>query len=197
MPWANAGTGAAVLTPEIPEWTALRIDPERSVPTIQAAVLTLSERAETAADRTGLIGFSFGAPQALIASTDPALQGRLRLVVGFGGYCDLRRLLRFMFTGEHEWDGVWHTHRPDPYGRWVVGGDGRRRRHRDSGQQDQHLYGYRSWRSHGLGSRGALFEGDSAWWDSTESRCARLVETERGALVDVDRDGDADLVAQA
>lgn len=118
---ALAGSGAAVLTPEIPEWADLRLEPERSVATIQAAALTLSAREETAPDRLGLMGFSFGAPQALIASADPRLEGRLRLIVGFGGYCDLRRLLRFMFTGEHEWDGEEHYIRPDPYGRWIVG----------------------------------------------------------------------------
>ncbi len=118
---ALAGSGAAVLTPEIPEWTDLRLEPEPSVATIRAAALALAQRGETAPDRIGLMGFSFGAPQAVIASTDPRLEGKLRLVAGFGGYCDLRRLLRFMFTGEHEWEGVDYYIRPDPYARWIVG----------------------------------------------------------------------------
>ena len=41
--------------------------------------------------------------------------------MGFGGYCDLERTLRFQFTGEHEWNGEAHSLRPDPYGRWIVG----------------------------------------------------------------------------
>jgi hypothetical protein len=41
-------------------------------------------------------------------------------VVGFGGYCDLRRTLRFMMTGEHEWEGRRYRLEPDPYGRWII-----------------------------------------------------------------------------
>jgi pimeloyl-ACP methyl ester carboxylesterase len=69
----------------------------------------------------GLIGFSFGAPQGVIASTARELQGHLSGVVGFGGYCDLERTLHFQFTGEHEWEGRSYHAEPDPYGRWVVG----------------------------------------------------------------------------
>lgn len=116
-----ARTKAAVLIPEIPEWRDLRLDPERAVPTIQAAVLALDARPETEPGRTGLLGFSFGAPQAIVASTDPRLAGHLAAVVGFGGYCDLVRTVRFEFTGRHEWKGQVETQAPDPYGRWIVG----------------------------------------------------------------------------
>lgn len=118
---ALASTPAAVLVPEIPPWRELSLDPDHAVPTIQAAILALSERPETAPDRIGLIGFSFGSPQALVASTDPRVQGKLKAVVGFGGYFDLQRTLRFLFTGQHDWDGTTYRLRPDPYGRWVVG----------------------------------------------------------------------------
>lgn len=118
---ALAATPAAVLVPEIPEWRRLELAPERSVPTIRAAVLTLDERPETRSGRTALVGFSFGAPQAVIASTDPSLDGHLHGVVGFGGYADLPRTLRFFFTGEHEWKGEGFRTAPDPYGRWLVG----------------------------------------------------------------------------
>jgi pimeloyl-ACP methyl ester carboxylesterase len=67
------------------------------------------------------VGFSFGAPQAIAASTHPRLSGRVAAVVGFGGFCDLERTLHFQFTGDHEWNGSRHRLRPDPYGRWIVG----------------------------------------------------------------------------
>jgi len=118
---ALASTPAAVLIPEIPEWKRLELAPGKAVPTIRAAILALDARAETAPGRTGLVGFSFGAPQALVASTAPELQGHLAAVVAFGGYCDLQRTMEFQFTGEHEWQGVREKLRPDPYGRWVVG----------------------------------------------------------------------------
>jgi len=116
-----ASTPAVVLVPEIPEWRELQLAPDSAVPTIKAAVLALDARPETAPGRIGLLGFSFGAPQAIVASTDPVLDGHLAGVVGFGGYCDMERTVRFQFTGRHEWKGRQQVLAPDPYGRWVVG----------------------------------------------------------------------------
>jgi pimeloyl-ACP methyl ester carboxylesterase len=69
----------------------------------------------------GAVGFSFGATQALIAAAE--LPEEIRAVVGFGGYCDLSRMVRCLFTGEHEWEGVRHRLDPDPYGRWILAGN--------------------------------------------------------------------------
>jgi pimeloyl-ACP methyl ester carboxylesterase len=44
-------------------------------------------------------------------------------VAGFGGYGDLNRTIHFLFSGEHEWEGKSYRMDPDPYGRWVVGGN--------------------------------------------------------------------------
>jgi pimeloyl-ACP methyl ester carboxylesterase len=118
---ALAATPAVVMIPEIPEWRELELAPEAAVPTIKAAILALDERPETLPGKTGLVGFSFGCPQALIAAADPLLRGHLAGVVGFGGYADLERTFRFQFTGEHEWKGVRRHLRPDAYGRWVIG----------------------------------------------------------------------------
>ena len=120
---ALAGTGAAVLVPEIPEWRELRLAPEEAVATIRASVFHLSGWEGTAPDRTGVMGFSLGVPQVLLAATDPSLKGRLKGVAGFGGYGNLDRTIRFLFRGEHEWEGKTHVVDPDPYGRWIVGGN--------------------------------------------------------------------------
>jgi dienelactone hydrolase len=116
-----AATGAAVLVPDIPEWRALRLSPATVVPTIRASILALDARPETVPGRTGLVGFSFGAPTGIAAAADPSMAGHLAGVVGFGGYCDLERTMRFQFTGRHEWAGREERLVPDPYGRWVVG----------------------------------------------------------------------------
>jgi len=116
-----AHTGAAVLVPEIPEWRELRLAPTQALPTIRAAILALDARPETLPGALGLIGFSFGAPQALIAAGDPEVRDRLAVAVGFGGYARLEPTLDFHFTGEFERGGVPHRLRPDPYGRWIVG----------------------------------------------------------------------------
>lgn len=118
-----AASGAVVLAPEVPAWSHLRIDVTAARDTLVAGVLDLDRRPEVKRGHVGTIGFSFGATQAVMAAADPALHGHLRTVLGFGGYCDLRATLRFLFTGEHEWRGERFHQDPDPYGRWVVVGN--------------------------------------------------------------------------
>ncbi|HEX9885920.1 MAG TPA: hypothetical protein VGA70_05505 [Longimicrobiales bacterium] len=119
---ALAASGAAVLIPEVPEWTRLRLAPEATAPTVESAVARLrSLGVLSSGARVGLMGFSFGAPQAVIASSLAGEDDGIAAAVGFGGYCDLERTLRFQFTGFHEWEGVRHHLAPDPYGRWIVG----------------------------------------------------------------------------
>ncbi len=117
---AVAASGAAVMVPDIPEWRRLRVAPAVTVPTIQAAVLALNERPEVERGRVGLIGFSFGATQALVAAADPRLEGHLRGIAAWGGYRDLHRLFRFGLLGRHELDGRQYRTAPDPYGRWIM-----------------------------------------------------------------------------
>jgi pimeloyl-ACP methyl ester carboxylesterase len=118
---ALAASGCAVLVPEVPEWRELSLATELTVPTVCASLAALEEVEAVDSRLVGLVGFSFGAPQAIAASTGPELSGRVAGVVGFGGFCDLERTLHFQFTGDHDWDGRRHRLRPDPYGRWIVG----------------------------------------------------------------------------
>ncbi len=120
---ALAASGAVVLVPDLPEWRALDVVPETTVKTIKAAILALDENPITRPGRIGVIGFSFGATQALIAATDSALDGHLAGVAAWGGYADLGRAARFMFTGRHELDGERYHSDPDPYGRWILAGN--------------------------------------------------------------------------
>ena len=126
---ALADSGFAVVLPEVLPWRDLDPMP----PAADAAISSIADLIDdplheihsVANLRTaplGLIGLSFSAPQALIASRDPALRGRICRVVTFGAYCDLRSTLHFQFTGEHEHDGERLYAAPDPYGRWVLGG---------------------------------------------------------------------------
>ena len=117
---ALAESGSAVLVPEVPEWIELELAPSRTLPTVVGALDVLDHRLGFGGSRTGLMGFSFGAPQAVAAAADPTLSGRLGIVAGFGGYGDLERTFRFLFTGAHAWNGETHRRRPDPYGRWIA-----------------------------------------------------------------------------
>ncbi|MBW3534319.1 MAG: hypothetical protein KY453_03725 [Gemmatimonadetes bacterium] len=120
---AVAHAGSAVLVPEVPEWRRLHLASTRTLPTVLGAVEVLERLPDVARGPPGLMGFSFGAPQAIAISGEEALAGRLAGVAGFGGFCDLERTLRFQLTGEHEWEGRHWRVRPDPYGRWIVGGN--------------------------------------------------------------------------
>lgn len=120
---ALCASGAVVLVPDVPAWRVLRLDAGAARETVEAGVLHLDGIPEVQPGGVGAVGFSFGATQVLMASADPAMRGHLRAVVGFGGYCDLGRMLRSLFTGEHEWQGERYTLDPDPYGRWIAVGN--------------------------------------------------------------------------
>lgn len=118
---ALVASGAVVLVPEVPEWIRLDLAPGATLPTVRGALDLLASFPDAAPGRTALVGFSFGSPQAILAAADDAVRGQLAGVVGFGGYCDLERTVRFQLTGVHEWEGTVYRARPDPYGRWIVG----------------------------------------------------------------------------
>lgn len=118
---ALAATGGRILVPEIREWMELRFAPERSQEILRGAVEWLGAAPGTAQGGIMVAGLSFGAPQAILAASDPALAPRLRGVLAWGGYADLGRTFRFSFTGEHSWDGEIYRQEPEPYVRWVIG----------------------------------------------------------------------------
>jgi fermentation-respiration switch protein FrsA (DUF1100 family) len=117
---ALAASGAVVYLPEVPEWIGLELAPEVTTPTVEATLRRLDDDPGVQGDRVGLMGFSFGAPQALVTAGAPSVAGRLAAVAGFGAYCDLESTLRFLFTGEFESAKGRRRVRPDPYGRWIV-----------------------------------------------------------------------------
>jgi hypothetical protein len=65
----------------------------------------------------GVAGFSFGAGPALLAA---AAAPDIRVVGSFGGYADLRHVIRYIATGVHELDGRRYVQVPEPYNRWKL-----------------------------------------------------------------------------
>lgn len=121
---AVAASGTLVCIPDIPEWKTLHVAPGVTGPSIHAGAAALRARGDVAPDRIGVIGFSFGATQALTAlARDPALAAEIRGIAAWGGYADVHRLFHFGITGEYDLDGVAYREDPDPYGRWVMGGN--------------------------------------------------------------------------
>jgi pimeloyl-ACP methyl ester carboxylesterase len=120
---AIAATNAVVMSPDIPEWRDLRVATTVSIPTIRSAIKSVAEHPNVDERRVGLIGFSFGATQAIVAAADPTMENTLTGMAAWGGYRDVHRLFRFGTTGEHELDGKDQQLEPDPYGRWIMGGN--------------------------------------------------------------------------
>lgn len=120
---ALAATGGAVLLPEIRAWRELRVAAGVAEETIAASARYLASAGGVRSGGVGVIGFSFGATQALITAARTELDSQIRSVVSFGGYCDPERTFVFMMTGEHEWQGTRYRLKPDPYGRWILAGN--------------------------------------------------------------------------
>lgn len=90
-----AGTGIAVLTPEIEELCDYRIDP-LSVETIGNAARLLDEQLHRKS--VGVMGLSFAGGLSLIAAADPRFASDVAFVVAVGAHDDLARVLRFFAT---------------------------------------------------------------------------------------------------
>ena len=79
-----ASSRAVVLVPQVPEWFDLRLEPERTLSTVWAALDCLRSMPNTCDGPYGLIGISFCPPHAIIAATHQVVSGHLAGVVGFG-----------------------------------------------------------------------------------------------------------------
>lgn len=117
---ALAYAGIATIVPEVPEWRDLDLAPGLSAPSIAAAIRWLRGSDVVRDEPVGVVGFSFGAPHAIGAWSDPRLRDEIGVACGFGGYCSIRHTFQFMMTGQHDTgDGASYL-RADPYGRWIV-----------------------------------------------------------------------------
>lgn len=117
---ALAASGGVVLVPEVASWRELEVDPAAADRVIVAAAEQLAELPGVDPGGVGLVGFSFGATQAIATACRPEVDGVIRAVLGFGGYCDPIATFVYAFTGEYEWASRRHYLEPDPYGRWIV-----------------------------------------------------------------------------
>ena len=98
-----AGSGIAVLTPDVPELSRFEIAPAIT-DRIEAAAVWLSKlasRPETAAGdgRIGLLGVSFSGGFSVVAAGRASLQDRVAYVLSIGGHDDLARVLRYLCLG--------------------------------------------------------------------------------------------------
>jgi len=93
-----ARAGFDVLVPTIPGLTRGRLRPDDARPVMAA----LASRAEPAR----LVSVSVGAAPAFLAAADPAVGGRVRMLLALGPHASALELIRFHLTGEYAWQTV-------------------------------------------------------------------------------------------
>lgn len=93
-----ARVGFDVVVPTIPGLTRGRLRPEDARPVIAA----LASRPTPAC----LVSVSVGAAPAFLAAADPAVAGRVRVVLALGAHASALELIRFHLTGEYDGTAV-------------------------------------------------------------------------------------------
>jgi pimeloyl-ACP methyl ester carboxylesterase len=93
---ARAGFDVAV--PTIPGLTRGRLRPDDARPVIAAL--------GSCAGPARLVSVSVGAAPAFLAAADPAVGGRVRMLLALGAHASALELIRFHLTGEYSWNAV-------------------------------------------------------------------------------------------
>jgi pimeloyl-ACP methyl ester carboxylesterase len=93
---------SAVFVPDFPNLRRLRVRPSDANGVVLAYADLAGRFAQLCrpgrADACGIISFSYGVGPALIAAADPRIRDRVGFAVAFGGYADLREVIRFVTT---------------------------------------------------------------------------------------------------
>jgi pimeloyl-ACP methyl ester carboxylesterase len=111
---AAAGSGFAVLTPEIAALADYHVDAD-SMATIGESPAWLQRRLHTGP--VTLVGISFGGGLSLLAACDPRYAPHIRALLLMGPYDDLGRVSRFLATSRAELpDGRWEPYAAHDYG---------------------------------------------------------------------------------
>jgi len=111
---AAAGSGFAVLTPEVAALADYRVD--------SASIATIGESPAWLRQRLGsgpvtIVGVSFAGGLALLAASDPQYAPHIRTLLLMGSYDDLSRVSRFLATSEAEFpDGRREPYKAHDYG---------------------------------------------------------------------------------
>ena len=115
-----AATGIRVMALALPDLQRYRIAP-RATDVIEDAITWLADDPDRAPDgRVGVIGISFAGGLSIAASGRPSVRDKVAFIVSFGGHGDLRRVMRYLATGEApQVEGV-KSYPPHDYGVAVI-----------------------------------------------------------------------------
>lgn len=112
-----ARAGFLVLVPDFEGMKALRIRRSDVEDVVQSFLHLMRDK--NARPGGSMMGISYGAGPMLLAAADGRVNDRVGTVVTFGGYADLRSVLRFSLTGSYEYGGQSGYQRPDSSLRWM------------------------------------------------------------------------------
>ncbi len=99
-----ARLGWTVMTPHFAQMQRYQIGLD-DTEDLETALRALTRRDDVDASRVGLLAFSFGAAPVLIGLTREAVRTRTSFALIFGGYFDLKRTMRYVFTGAYDAEG--------------------------------------------------------------------------------------------
>ena len=117
-----AGSGFRVMAMALPDLQRFRLTPA-ATDVIEDAVAWLAAQPESAAPdgRVGVIAVSFTGGLSVSAAGRPRVRDKIAFVMSLGGHGDLRRVLRFLATGDPpRVAGVEPPHAPHDYGVAVI-----------------------------------------------------------------------------
>ena len=112
-----------VLVAEMAGLRELRLSAD-AVPELVAAIEYLAANPQWSPQGgTGVAGISYALGPAILAAREPGVRGRVRFIVGVGGYHDLVAVVTFFTTGyfrdRTRPDRPWRHLEPNSYGKWV------------------------------------------------------------------------------
>jgi len=112
-------SGFVVFVPDFKGMRSFRIAPS-DIDEVRVAFENLiSLRKYILPESCGLFGFSYGSGPTMIAAGRPIIREKVRFIVSFGGYYDLRKVLSYIATGNFEFEGKRYFRKPQEYGKWV------------------------------------------------------------------------------
>ncbi len=114
-----ARVGFAVLVPEFKGMKELKVK-SSDTEEIIAAFNYFSTLKGVDPGRIGIFSFSYAAGPMLMAAADERIRDKVRFLVSFGGYYDVKELIIYSLTGHYEYEGRAFYHEPEEYNRWVL-----------------------------------------------------------------------------
>lgn len=109
----------AVLVPDIASLRALQVRPEDIVTVADAARWLATESGFAARGQVGVIGISYAAGPAVLATLVPVAGEKIGFVLAIGGYHDIACMVVFFTTGDYRSAGRWRHLEPNAFGKWV------------------------------------------------------------------------------